>query len=110
MRPVRSLCRAEMPQDTEAGTVVVSPDGTRLACSWPDGERGRIAVLDATSGKQTAECDGHRGGVWACVFSPDGTRLASAGEDNMARAVGRGHRSIAGHVPGAHEQGLEHSV
>ena len=97
------LCRVEMPNVREAGTFAVSPDGTRLACAWPDGEWYRIAVFDATSGKQTAACDGHRDGVWACTFSPDGARLASGGDDNVARlwdpatgallATCRGHAS-----------------
>jgi WD40 repeat protein len=81
----RVLRRVEVPDATETGSVVVSPDGTRLACPWADGEWGRLGVFDATSGKRTAVCDGHRNGLCAYTFSPDGTRLASAGEDKTAR-------------------------
>jgi WD40 repeat protein/serine/threonine protein kinase len=81
----RVLCRGEIPEAKEPGRVLVSPDGTRLACPWDDGEWGRLGVFDATSGKRTAVCDGHRNGLWAFTFSLDGTRLASAGEDNTAR-------------------------
>jgi WD40 repeat protein len=55
----------------------MSPDGTRLACPWNDGDWGRLGVFDATSGQQTAACDG----LWTFAFSPGGTRLASAGRD-----------------------------
>jgi WD40 repeat protein/predicted Ser/Thr protein kinase len=97
------LCHADVPGQTEPGGVFASPDGKRLACGCFDGDRSRLAVFDASSGKRTAMCDGHRGGIWGVTFSPDGTRLASGGEDNVARlwdsatgaltATCRGHTS-----------------
>lgn len=63
-----------------------SPDGTRLVSALRAGEWTRLAVFDATSGRLTGVCEGHRnGGIRAFAFSPDGTRLASAGEDRSAR-------------------------
>jgi WD40 repeat protein len=79
------LCRVEIPEATGPGPVVVSPDGTRLACQHFDGAWRRLGVFDATSGKRTAVCDGHRDGIWAFTFSPNGKHLASAGEDRVAR-------------------------
>jgi WD40 repeat protein/predicted Ser/Thr protein kinase len=81
----RVLCRVEIPEAREPGTVIVSPDGTRLACGFYEGEWTRLAVFDATTGKRTAVCNGHPDGLWAFTFSPDGTRLASCGEDQTAR-------------------------
>jgi WD40 repeat protein len=81
----RSLCRAKTPSGAQFGQVAVSPDGTRLTCNWLVGARVRLAVFDASSGKQTASCDGHGRDIWSAAFSPDGTRLATGGGDNLAR-------------------------
>ena len=66
------LRRVVMPAQTAATAVAVSPDGERLACARSDGTQERIVVMDATSGEQTAVCEGHLGGLWAFTFSPDG--------------------------------------
>jgi WD40 repeat protein/predicted Ser/Thr protein kinase len=79
------LRHVERPDATECGDTIVSPDGTRLACCWVDGEWRRLSVFDAKTGKRTAVCDGHRDDLWAFAFSPDGSRLASVGEDRTAR-------------------------
>jgi WD40 repeat protein/predicted Ser/Thr protein kinase len=100
------LCHVNVRAAHDRESSVVSWDGTRLACLSPDGAWWRLPVFDATSGKQTAACFGHRmnrGDVVGLAFSPDGTRLASCGEDRVARlwdpangalvATCRGHES-----------------
>jgi WD40 repeat protein/serine/threonine protein kinase len=81
----RVLCRAIRPQHNGLRLVTVSPDGTRLACVQVDGEWRRLLVFDATSGKRTAVCAGHRGSIRSLALSPNGTRLASGSEDRTAR-------------------------
>src|SRR5262249_57320988 len=80
----RVLCHVEMPEASVPGPVAVSPNGTRLACPLVDGRWGRLAVVDATTGKRTAGCDGPRDGAWAFPFSPGGKRAAAGGGESMA--------------------------
>jgi WD40 repeat protein/predicted Ser/Thr protein kinase len=80
----RVLCRAAGPEHGHLSVFTLSSDGRRLACGWRDGESHQVAVFDATSGKQTAICNGHRDAIWTCAFSPDSARLASGSEDRTA--------------------------
>jgi WD40 repeat protein/tRNA A-37 threonylcarbamoyl transferase component Bud32 len=96
------VCRVAPPENDLPAAVFFSPDGTRL-CVHTDRGRRRIAVFDATSGKQTAICDGHGDAMWVFSFSPDSAWLASGSEDRTARvwnaatgellATCRGHTS-----------------
>jgi WD40 repeat protein/serine/threonine protein kinase len=81
----RLLVHVERPGNREPHPVVMSPDGTRMAAHWDDGEWRRLVVFDATTGKPVAVCEGHHAGIYGYTFSPDGTRLASVGEDQTAR-------------------------
>ena len=79
----RLVGRTEIPEGI-GPRVALSPDGTRIV--WTKNERGwsRLRLGDATSGRPTAVCDGHRDFIWGLTFSPDGTRLASVSEDQRA--------------------------
>ena len=81
----RRVGRAGGPLAGGSFRAAMSPDGTRLASPWKQGDWTRLAVLDAKSGRLTAVCEGHAENIWSFTFSPDGTRLASAGEDRTAR-------------------------
>jgi WD40 repeat protein len=95
------LCRVEIPESIHPNPVVVSGDGTRLACPWLDGERWQLGVFDATSGKRTAVCEPPPI-IWAFTFSPDGSRLATAGDDRVVRlwdpATGKLLATCRGHT------------
>jgi WD40 repeat protein/tRNA A-37 threonylcarbamoyl transferase component Bud32 len=100
------LCRVVRPiVKHQAAPVVVSPDGTRLACRAGDDER-QVAVYDATSGMQTAVCKGHDAEAMTYTFSPDGTRLASGSVDRTARvwdaATGKLLATCRGHASSVH--------
>lgn len=68
--------------EIQQGTVVYSPDGTRLAVGLSD---GRIRIGDAETGDQVLEWQGHTAPVHRIAFSRDGTRLASASDDGTAK-------------------------
>ncbi len=78
------LCRVALPKNEVPHTVVMSPDGARMAC-WTDRNQSGVAILDATTGKQIATCNGHSEAIWAFTFSPDGSTLATGSEDQTAR-------------------------
>ena len=78
------VCHVARPDTDVPLPVVVSPDGKWLVAPRVDGAWVRLVIYDATSGKQTAVCAGHREDIWHFTFSPDGTRLTSASEDRTA--------------------------
>ena len=59
-----------------------SPDGRTIALA---SLVGRVALLDATTGKPRAEIDAHEVGVNALRFSPDSKRLLTFGLDRVTR-------------------------
>lgn len=63
-----------------------SPDGQLLAVGQ-GGEisRGKIHLIDASSGKKLGELPGHEGGVTGVLFHPEGKFLATCGRDTLAR-------------------------
>jgi WD40 repeat protein len=71
--------------EDQLADVVVSPDGTRLACALPVDGWKRVRIFDAASGLETAKCDGHSGHINSLAFSPDSKWLATGSEDWTAR-------------------------
>jgi WD40 repeat protein/serine/threonine protein kinase len=77
--------RLPLPEGTSPCNVRLSPDGSRLAVPRTTSDSIAFVLYKTTTGKQLAECAGHKDALWALAFSPDGTWIASAGEDGAAR-------------------------
>jgi len=62
--------------------VTYSPEGRRLVVGAKD---GTVHFLDAESGRELLDLQGHEGPVVAVSFSPNGDRLATLGSDGTLR-------------------------
>jgi len=60
----------------------VSPNGTQAAIG---DSRGRVSVVDLTTGEQELMAAEHEGPVYAVVWHPDGIRLATGSFDTTIR-------------------------
>ena len=79
------LTRFEVPKVDRRGFIFLSPDGTRLAYPWADGDRTRLTIFNANSPRTHVVSDAHLGRVYDCTFNSSGTVLASAGNDSVIR-------------------------
>src|SRR5262249_26500688 len=66
------LCQGQVEKGLDFLELLVSPDGKRLAAYWNGGDGLRLAVFDATSGRQTGVWEDLHEQLWAITFSPDG--------------------------------------
>ena len=83
------------------GSVVFSPDGTKVAAS-PEDQDPVTRIWDIATGEVVAEMEGHTAS--AAVFSPDGTQLASGLWDGTIKlwdlATGAEVATLEGHGDG----------
>ena len=80
----RSLARVDHPSGGGPKSVIVSPDGSRLASENIANGRHGLILFDAKSGKPTASCKGPGGEPWSSAFSPDGKLFSAGFEDGTA--------------------------
>ena len=93
-----------MPGPRSPCPVVVSPDGTRLACHQADGEwiGSRCSTRAPASRQRSAKATVAASGSTPSARTARGSsRAARTGR----RTLGPGHRHTAGHLPGARQQG-----
>jgi WD40 repeat protein len=91
-------------------SVAITPDGKTLASAsgvWGENDKGvagELKLWDATTGKNTANLKGHRGGIQSLAFTADGKTLASAGEDGSIKlwdlATRKVRATLNGHARG----------
>jgi WD40 repeat protein len=79
--PVRPLLWLTSFGDAVA-EVSWSPDGTLIAVGGVD---GRLALIEATTGRVVHALTAHEGGLFHCAFSPTEPLLATCGQDGQAR-------------------------
>ena len=87
-------------------SLAFAPDSkTLVAGTWKKeqwGSAGQVKRWDATTGKELAPLEGHKGGVTCIAFSPDGTTLASSSWDHTVlvwdTATGKWKTTLRGHA------------